>query len=85
MYVFVVMAPQSLLCCKHKKKTYIFKNAMIWNVQDFQVLQLNWTNRKMEGGTGAGRIDTSIDSQVMDMDSDDDAFLLEAYEVFETI
>ena len=49
------------------------------------MLQLNWTNRKMEGGTGAGRIDTSIDSQVMDMDSDDDAFLLEAYEVFETI
>ena len=40
---------------------------------------------KQEGGTGAGRIDTSIDSQVMDMDSDDDAFLLEAYEVFETI
>ena len=40
---------------------------------------------KQEGGTGAGRIDTSIDNQVMDMDSDDDVFLLEAYEVFETI
>ena len=42
-------------------------------------------DKQEDGGTGAGRIDTSIDSQVMDMDSDDDAFLLEAYEAFETI
>ena len=46
------------------------------------MLQLNWTNRKVELEPGES---ISIDNQVMDMDSDDDAFLLEAYEVFETI